>query len=133
MWTEHLRYYVVEGGEIIKFPAPSREGDQQLLRHECSRYAIAGLGASISRRLCDIMHISFNLRVQLERVDLLCPVHPIYTTYSRLTYCTAGKYYFRSGSLAASTVLVLRMPTGNGKKLSCGQAQLGQATCLAFP
>ena len=53
--------------------------------------------------------------------------------YSRLTYCTAGKYYFRSGSLAASTVLVLRMPTGNGKKLSCGQAQLGQATCLAFP
>ena len=75
----------MEGGEIIKFSAPSREGDQQLLRHECSRYAIAGLGASISRRLCDIMHISFNLRVQLERVDLLCPVHPIYTTADSLT------------------------------------------------
>ena len=25
----------------------------------------------------------------------------------------------------------IRLPTGNGKKLSCSQAQLGQATCLA--
>ena len=55
----------MEGGEIIKFPAPSREGDQQLLRHECSRYAIAGLGASISLRLCDIMHISFKFAMHL--------------------------------------------------------------------
>ena len=53
--TEHLRRRRErEREEIIEFPTPSREGDQQLLRHECSRLATAGTGNGSSRRFCDI-------------------------------------------------------------------------------
>ena len=43
--------------------------------------------------------------------------------------CTFLSFVSKKDSLVQPADIGL--PTGNGKKLSCSQAQLGQATCLA--
>ena len=58
-------------------------------------------------------------------------------TFSPAEIISHDKYKFSQGELGAYVSYQIRLqpadigwPTGNGNKLRCSQAQLGQATCL---
>ena len=63
-------------------------------------------------------------------------VYPDGFTISRDSNCLSCDKNTQDGKMKRTVGYLVQpadieWPTGNGKKLSCSQAQLGQATCLA--
>ena len=120
-----------------------------MLRWKCNRFSFravsfAKLNVSFTWTRTELWTISQSAVVISTACDLRSKKNPPRWTWRSLKFAREKMYTFwfptegesrfaRGHNIPCGRVQPadIGLPTGNGKKLSCSQAQVGQATCLA--